>query len=238
MKTYYFKSLDEVYKASNFKKNTSFIPECLYTTIPIKENNDPIIDFEAYCKKNKLDIIIESVWKKEGFKNVKIRSSVAKKLFRVRKKLKKKNNFLTIKITDAYRPLSLQKKLFNQIYKKFLNKKKWKSRKDLYLEVTKYVADPNNNPPHSTGGAVDVCLFNFKTGKEVDMGGKIDSTELISSTFFPNISKEAKKNRKLLFDLMTSEGFANVATEWWHYSYGDQYWAAIYKKKQAIFGVK
>jgi D-alanyl-D-alanine dipeptidase len=29
----------------------------------------------------------------------------------------------------------------------------------------------------------------------------------------------------LLVTAMTSVGFVNYAHEWWHYSYGDRYWA-------------
>ena len=32
-------------------------------------------------------------------------------------------------------------------------------------------------------------------------------------------------NRALLIELMSAAGFVNYGTEWWHWSYGDRYWA-------------
>jgi hypothetical protein len=35
---------------------------------------------------------------------------------------------------------------------------------------------------------------------------------------------------------MGSAGFINYSTEWWHWSYGDRYWALITKADSAIYG--
>lgn len=35
---------------------------------------------------------------------------------------------------------------------------------------------------------------------------------------------------------MKKEGFVNYPGEWWHFSYGDQLWAAYKNKKYAIYG--
>ena len=72
----------------------------------------------------------------------------------------------------------------------------------------------------------------------LDVGTKMNSISSRSETFAKGLVPLQKKNRKLLFRLITREGFVNAPTEWWHYSYGDQYWAAFYGKKQEIFGVK
>lgn len=46
----------------------------------------------------------------------------------------------------------------------------------------------------------------------------------------------AKKNRKLLLDVMKAQGFVNYPTEWWHFSYGDRYWAYHQQAPCAIYG--
>jgi D-alanyl-D-alanine dipeptidase len=50
------------------------------------------------------------------------------------------------------------------------------------------------------------------------------------------ISGKAIRNRGLLIDAMRTAGFVNYPTEWWHWSYGDRYWAYLLGKPAAIFG--
>ena len=35
---------------------------------------------------------------------------------------------------------------------------------------------------------------------------------------------------------MQAQGFANYVREWWHYSYGDRYWAWMNGQPRAIYG--
>lgn len=51
-----------------------------------------------------------------------------------------------------------------------------------------------------------------------------------------DISTDAKKNRQLLLGVMEAHGFINYPTEWWHFSYGDRYWAYHQSLKQAMYG--
>lgn len=96
----------------------------------------------------------------------------------------------------------------------------------LYASVTEVIADPDLCPPHSTGGAIDLTIIEMATGKEIDMGSKLDDVDdSLAYAFHPSIAKTAQANRLLLFNAMTRAGFANTASEWWHYSYGDQEWA-------------
>lgn len=36
-------------------------------------------------------------------------------------------------------------------------------------------------------------------------------------------------------DAMTTVGFVNYPTEWWHWSYGDKYWAFMKSEPHAIY---
>ena len=49
--------------------------------------------------------------------------------------------------------------------------------------------------------------------------------------------EEAMYNRRLLHYIMSKAGFVNYPDEWWHYDYGDQIWALLKEKKNAIYGV-
>lgn len=72
---------------------------------------------------------------------------------------------------------------------------------------------------HSRGSAVDLTLFDLKTGKDLDMGSGFDYFDDLSHTDSPRVTMAQKKNRMLLKDLMESNGFKNFSQEWWHYSF-------------------
>ena len=48
----------------------------------------------------------------------------------------------------------------------------------------------------------------------------------------------ASANRQLLLSSMEAAGFVNYIHEWWHYSYGDRYWAFRTDAAVAIYGGK
>ena len=49
-------------------------------------------------------------------------------------------------------------------------------------------------------------------------------------------NEEAKKNRRLLFNLMTSVGFTNYPYEFWHYDFGNQFHALCSGSESAKYG--
>ncbi|CAG2335316.1 dipeptidase [Burkholderia sola] len=52
----------------------------------------------------------------------------------------------------------------------------------------------------------------------------------------PFISRAAARNRQILIDAPIRAGFTNYPSEWWHWSFGDRYWAAIQNESHAIYG--
>ena len=52
----------------------------------------------------------------------------------------------------------------------------------------------------------------------------------------PNTHLWASANRQLLLSSMRAVGFVNYSHEWWHYSYGDRYWAFRTNAPAAIYG--
>ena len=50
------------------------------------------------------------------------------------------------------------------------------------------------------------------------------------------ISAEAAAHRAVLGAAMTAAGFINYPTEWWHWSYGDRYWALRTGAPAALYG--
>jgi D-alanyl-D-alanine dipeptidase len=119
----------------------------------------------------------------------------------------------------------------------------------LTAEVERYWAPPSvdeNAPaPHATGGAVDLTLRR-KGGDPLWMGSLFDDVtalanrdrfEQLSAENFSFSDQEAQANRRLLHWLMTEEGFAGHPDEWWHFSWGDQMWAALTDAPAAHYGL-
>ncbi|WP_033346731.1 M15 family metallopeptidase [Catenuloplanes japonicus] len=136
---------------------------------------------------------------------------------------------LSLLVVEGYRPYDAQLAIFNG-YRDELRRRypDW-SDAHLHIETSKFVS-PVEVAPHSTGGAVDLTLCDA-TGRELDMGTAIDATPDDSNnacfTAAPNISPEAARNRTILATALHQAGLINYPTEWWHWSYGDRYWALI-----------
>ena len=105
-------------------------------------------------------------------------------------------------------------------------------------------ADENSPAPHATGGAVDLTL-RWKGGDTLWMGSLFDDVtalanrdrfEILSIENFSFSDQEAQANRRLLHWLMVEEGFAGHPDEWWHFSWGDQMWAALTGAEAAHYG--
>jgi D-alanyl-D-alanine dipeptidase len=97
-----------------------------------------------------------------------------------------------------------------------------------------------NIPPHSTGAAIDVELVDA-AGRVIDFGMEAKDWVGVEAEFCATgreegLSREARTNRQLLCDAMQAHGFVNYVREWWHYSYGDRYWAWVTGAPHAIYG--
>ncbi len=176
-----------------------------------------------------------------------VRKSVAQKLGRVNARLGEAG--LELFVLDAWRPRAVQA-FFHDVWmpKELRKRDPSLSGAALNEEVERYWAAPSgddNSPaPHATGGAVDLTL-RWQDGQTLWMGSLFDDvTQLANRDRFENLppenfsfsDQEAQANRRLLHWLMVEEDFAPHPDEWWHFSWGDQMWAALTDKPQAHFG--
>lgn len=150
---------------------------------------------------------------------------------------------ITFKIWDAYRPYKLQEEIYlkykDKIIKEF-NLNDLPSDKQNKI-ISNYVSYPNKDevlcPIHTTGGAVDLTLFNTETNENLDMGIEFDEfSDLTNTNAFENegMDETIRNNRRMLYNAMTSVGFTNLPTEVWHYDFGDRAWA-FYNHKYALY---
>ncbi len=84
-----------------------------------------------------------------------------------------------------------------------------------------FVADPSKGSRHNRGCAVDLTLYDLKTGKEIEMTGGYDE---MSERSYPNYTggtPEQRAHRDLLRRAMEAQGFQVYDFEWWHFDYRD-----------------
>lgn len=201
--------------------------------IQIKDNGEKLVSIKVHCPK--IVMRLGGYIKKEGKKYCDsacfVREGVAERL-NIAQKLLPKGSRLMLRC--GYRPLDIQKKRYFWMYNKLKNKNLNWNKEKLKEETSKCVAPIDIIPPHSTGGAVDVSIIS-NSGKQLDMGSRLGTFTEKTYTYSNKISPFGKKNRKLLIKVMSKAGFINYPTEWWHWSYGDRYWAAVLKKKHSIY---
>lgn len=92
--------------------------------------------------------------------------------------------------------------------------------------------------PHVAGAAVDLTLVD-EAGAELWMGTPIDATPESSDGacwFGAEVDRTARRNRRMLARALGDVGLINYPTEWWHWSYGDRYWALLTGAEHAVYG--
>ena len=106
-------------------------------------------------------------------------------------------------IHDAYRPW-------------FVTKMFW----DSVPEVDHiFVADPSQGSRHNRGCAVDLSMYDLKTGNAVPMVSTYDEMTERAYPSYPGGSSIERWDRAVLRHAMEDEGFTVYETEWWHFDY-------------------
>jgi len=131
-------------------------------------------------------------------------------------------------IKEGYRPASIQQDSFDRIFKRYKTNSPGLDDRVILKRVSEYVA-PLGVAGHPTGGAIDITLI--VNGEEAFMGTRFNDepSETNNRTYMSSldIGKEEKENRKVLSEALSAVGFINYPAEWWHWSFGDKYWACI-----------
>ncbi len=84
-----------------------------------------------------------------------------------------------------------------------------------------FVADPAKGSRHNRGCAVDLTLYDLKTGKPIEMVSTYDETTARAYPDYPGGTSLQRWHRQLLRTAMESEGFTVYEAEWWHFDYKD-----------------
>ncbi|MFZ4115485.1 MAG: M15 family metallopeptidase [Chthoniobacterales bacterium] len=208
--------------------------------IPIHENHEPFVD----VREEEKIVIGPSPEIPNNTDYYYLRRKVYEKLIEAQNLLPQGLRF---SLYEGYRGLELQQRLFNDRLAIIQERHPDWSYEQQFLETHQMVAPTinldgsQNIPSHATGGAIDVYLID-DDGKAVDMGihpkdWLLDDDGSLSLSDSKKISNKAKKYRAIMSHALEHVGFANLATEYWHWSYGDRYWACALGKKSAFYGL-
>jgi len=125
----------------------------------------------------------------------------AEALLRAHRKLKELGYGLLIH--DSYRPW-------------YVTKIFWDATPD---DKKIFVADPAQGSRHNRGCAVDLTLYDLRTGKAIPMTGVYDEMSERSYPGYPGGTALERWHRELLRRYMEDEGLWVYPFEWWHFDY-------------------
>jgi zinc D-Ala-D-Ala dipeptidase len=179
-----------------------------------------------------------------------VREQVLQALVKAQQALQDQQPNWQIFIFDAYRPVAVQAFMVNYAFQEALAQQ-YLTRAELTTDQEEALweqvlqiwalpsLDPKTPPPHSTGGAVDVTLYDRTAQQLVDMGSPIDElsarshphyfAELTQASHLSEAERSAAytaaQHRQILNAVMCGAGFQRHLGEWWHFCLGDQMWA-------------
>jgi D-alanyl-D-alanine dipeptidase len=112
---------------------------------------------------------------------------------------------LGLLIHDAYRPW-------------YVTKMFWDATPD---SAKVFVADPLQGSRHNRGAAVDLTVYDRRTGRPIAMVSGYDEFSARAYPDYPGGTSRQRYDRELLRRAMEREGFRVYDAEWWHFDYQD-----------------
>jgi D-alanyl-D-alanine dipeptidase len=141
-------------------------------------------------------------------------------------------------VVEGYRPPGLQRRYFENYAARLRAEQPGWTGEQIRSAASCFVSLPEI-APHSAGAAVDLTLADAD-GRELDLGTRMNATPEESAgacyTDAVGINEQARTHREILGRALTAEGFVNYPTEWWHWSFGDRYWALLSGAASACYG--
>lgn len=164
-----------------------------------------------------------------------VRAGIATRLLRAANALPQGVHLLLI---EGYRPPARQRRYFDAYLGSLREASPGADEEQLIMLASRFVSPPEI-APHSAGAAVDVTLCDGD-GSELDLGTPVNASPEQSGgacyTHHPSVVGEARRNRASLAAALHAAGLVNYPTEWWHWSFGDRYWAMTTGAPCAIYG--
>jgi D-alanyl-D-alanine dipeptidase len=198
--------------------------------VPVRERGERLVDVRADGR-----LLVDPRKHDPHGHFAQVREGVAARLLSAQDALP---DGLRILFIEGYRPLALQRAYFEEYLAELRSENPGWSERELFSAASRYVSPPDI-APHSAGAAVDLTLASAD-GAELDLGTRVNANPEESGgacfTGADSIGAQARENRNVLGRALASAGFVNYPTEWWHWSYGDRYWALGAGAPAACYG--
>ena len=197
--------------------------------IPVLDCGEPLVEIAAVSA-----VALDPRERDEAGGYGRVRAGVLDRLRSASEKLPRGIRFLVI---EGHRSLAEQTRRF-ALYEDRLRLSGITDPAERRRRASAFVA-PVEVAPHCAGSALDLTLIDAD-GIELDMGGPVNGhrtgDEITCPLDAPGLSTAARGNRNLLTQCLNEEGFVNYPSEWWHWSYGDRYWAFMTGARAAVYG--
>ncbi|WP_328786522.1 M15 family metallopeptidase [Streptomyces sp. NBC_00273] len=198
--------------------------------IPVVENGEPLADARAGGH-----LLLDDRRSDPACAFAHLRSGVLHRLLHAESLLP---DGLRLLVVEGFRPPTLQQRYFEEYAAELRAARADWSTEELRAKTSRYVSPPEI-APHSAGAAVDLTLVTVD-GTELDMGTRVNASPEESAgacyTLADGLSHQARLHRATLSRALSAAGFANYPTEWWHWSFGDRYWALMTGEPAALYG--
>ncbi|WP_210637613.1 M15 family metallopeptidase [Streptomyces sp. GESEQ-13] len=201
--------------------------------VPVQECGERLVDL----RRDGRLMVDERKWQDSAGAFAYLREGVLDRLLKAQAQLPQGMRLLFV---EGYRPPSLQRHYFDKYAAQLRAEHPEWAAEQVRSAASRYVSPPEI-APHSAGAAVDLTLAD-DDGCELDMGTRMNATPEESAgacyTQADNISDKPRSHRQILSTALTAVGLVNYPTEWWHWSYGDRYWALETGATVAHYGPK
>ncbi|MFC6082809.1 M15 family metallopeptidase [Sphaerisporangium aureirubrum] len=198
--------------------------------LPVRESGEPLVDLRATGA-----VRVDARLADPRGAYAHLRSGAAERLLAAQDLLP---GGIRLLVVEGFRPTSLQHRYFEESLAELRAVRSGWEEDRLRAETARYISPPEV-APHVAGAAVDVTLCTV-SGAELPMGTEVNETPVGGEgpcyLDWPGLPPDVAANRRTLADAMTAAGFVNYPTEWWHWSYGDRYWAFSSGAPAALYG--
>ncbi|MFC8796569.1 M15 family metallopeptidase [Promicromonospora sp. NPDC057138] len=187
--------------------------------IPVAESGEPLVELDETF----------------GAARAPVRAGLARRLRSAQEDLLAEG--LRLEVVEGHRHPAEQQRIIDRYSGEVLAEHPGVGLRELEVLTSRFVS-PIAVAPHVAGAAVDLTLAD--ADGPLDMGTAIDATPEMSGgrCYFgaPDIEPEARALRGILARALGVAGLVNYPTEWWHWSYGDRYWALVTGARSALYG--
>jgi D-alanyl-D-alanine dipeptidase len=194
---------------------TILLADPVVHAVPVRDNGDPLVPLSFAP-------------------HVLVRAGLATRLIDARAALP---SGVDLRVIEGHRSVADQRAIIDEYSRELRLLHPDADEPELTRLYSRFVA-PLAVAPHVAGAAVDLTLVD-DAGDELWMGTAVDATPEQSAGacwFDAEVDETARQNRTVLADALGGAGLVNYPTEWWHWSYGDRYWALLTGADHAVYG--